>query len=44
MQEKVLDFTVIIEQDEDGLYVATVPDIRGMPHPRKNSSRSLRKD
>jgi len=24
-----LDFTVLIEQDEDGVYVATVPDIQG---------------
>ena len=24
-----MDFTVIIEQDEDGIYVATVPEIQG---------------
>lgn len=29
MEKKVLNFTVLIEQDEDGLYVATVPDING---------------
>lgn len=29
MEEKVLDFTVIIEQDEDGLFVATAPEIEG---------------
>ncbi len=29
MKKQVLDFTVVIEQDEDGLYVATVPDIEG---------------
>ena len=29
MQEKILNFTVLIEQDEDGLYVAKVPDIVG---------------
>ena len=29
MENKVLDFTVLIEQDEDGLYVAKVPDIAG---------------
>ena len=29
MEKKVLDFTVLIEQDEDGMYVATVPDIQG---------------
>ena len=29
MEEKVLDFNVIIEQDEDGIYVAYVPEIEG---------------
>jgi len=29
MEKKILDFTVLIEQDEDGIYVATVPDIQG---------------
>ena len=29
MEKKILDFTVLIEQDEDGLYVAAVPDISG---------------
>ena len=29
MEKQVLDFTVLIEQDEDGIYVATVPDIQG---------------
>ena len=29
MEKKVLNFTVLIEQDEEGLYVATVPDIHG---------------
>mgnify|MGYP001602780356 CR=1 FL=1 len=29
MQKPVLDFNVIIEQDEDGIYVATVPEIQG---------------
>ena len=29
MEKKILDFTVLIEQDEDGTYVATVPDIQG---------------
>ena len=28
-EKKVFDFTVLIEQDEDGWYVATVPDILG---------------
>ncbi len=29
MEKKISDFTVLIEQDEDGFYVATVPDIQG---------------
>ncbi|MDO8508266.1 MAG: type II toxin-antitoxin system HicB family antitoxin [Nanoarchaeota archaeon] len=29
MKKQVLDFTVVIEQDEDGLYIATVPEIVG---------------
>jgi len=29
MEKKVLDFTVLIEQDEDGVYVARVPEIQG---------------
>ncbi len=29
MEEQVLDFTVLIEKDEDGIYVASVPDIQG---------------
>lgn len=29
MEQKMHDFTVLIEQDEDGWYVATVPDILG---------------
>ncbi len=29
MKENVLDFTVLIEQDEDKWYVATVPEIQG---------------
>lgn len=27
MKHRVLNFTVLIEQDEDGIYVAKVPDI-----------------
>ena len=27
MENRILNFTVLIEQDEDGWYVATVPDI-----------------
>ena len=29
MEKKIMDFTVLIEQDEDGMYVATAPDIQG---------------
>ena len=29
MQKKIKNFTVLIEQDEDGVYVAKVPDIPG---------------
>ena len=29
MEEKNLDFTVVIEQDEDGIYVANVPELEG---------------
>ncbi|MEK6951908.1 MAG: type II toxin-antitoxin system HicB family antitoxin [Nanoarchaeota archaeon] len=29
MEKKILNFTTIIEQDEEGWYVATVPDIPG---------------
>ena len=29
MDGKSLNYTVLIEQDEDGMYIATVPDIPG---------------
>jgi len=29
MKNQVLDFTIFIEQDEDGIFVAKVPDIEG---------------
>lgn len=29
MEGKTLNFTVLIEQDEDGMYIAKVPDIQG---------------
>ena len=29
MEKQVLDFTILIEQDEDGIYVAMVPEIEG---------------
>lgn len=41
MKKKILDFTVLIEQDEDGLYVATVPDIQGCHTQGKTISQVL---
>ena len=29
MEKEILDFTVLIEQDEDGIYIAKVPEIVG---------------
>lgn len=29
MDKRILNFTVLIEQDEDGIFVAKVPDIPG---------------
>lgn len=29
MEKRIFDFTVLIEQDEDGIYVARVPEIQG---------------
>lgn len=29
MKKQILDFTVIIEKDEDGFFVASVPEIEG---------------
>ncbi len=29
MEKNIFDFTVIIEQDEDGIYVANVPELEG---------------
>jgi predicted RNase H-like HicB family nuclease len=29
MEKETLDFTVLIEQDEDGIYVAKIPEIEG---------------
>ena len=29
MEGKSLNYTVLIEQDEDGIYIAKVPDISG---------------
>jgi len=29
MEKQIMDFTVLIEQDEEGIYVARVPEIDG---------------
>ena len=29
MEKQVYDFTIILEQDEDGIYVASVPELEG---------------
>lgn len=29
MEKQIFDFTVLIEQDEDGIYIAKVPEIEG---------------
>ena len=29
MEKQIMDFTILIEQDEDGVYIATVPEIQG---------------
>jgi len=29
MEKQIKDFTVLIEQDEDGIYVARVPELEG---------------
>jgi predicted RNase H-like HicB family nuclease len=29
MEKEIMDFTVLIEQDEDGIFVAKVPEIKG---------------
>jgi predicted RNase H-like HicB family nuclease len=29
MEQEIFNFTVLIEQDEDGIYIAKVPDITG---------------
>jgi len=36
MEKKVMDFNVVIEQDEDGVYVASVPEIEGCHTQGKN--------
>ena len=36
MEKQVLDFSVFIEQDEDGIYVAKVPELEGCYTQGKN--------
>lgn len=36
MEKQILDFTVIIEKDEDGVYVANVPELEGCYTQGKN--------
>ena len=39
MEGKSLNYTVLIEQDEDGTYIAKVPDIQGCTLREKMSSK-----
>ncbi len=41
MEKHVLDFTVVIEQDEDGIYVANVPELEGCYTQGKNQQEVL---
>ena len=38
-----MDFTVLIEQDEDGIYIAKVPEIQGCYTQGKNIEEVLRR-
>lgn len=41
MEKNILDFTVLIEQDEDGIYIAKVPELEGCYSQGKNLSEVL---
>lgn len=41
MEKKIYNFTVLIEQDEDGWYVAKVPDIQGCATQGKTVEQAL---
>ena len=41
MEKQLTDFTVFIEQDEDGIYVARVPEIEGCYTQGKNLQETL---
>jgi len=41
MESKNLNYTVLIEQDEDGIYIAKVPDIPGCYTQGKNVEQAM---
>jgi len=43
MEKEILDFTVLIEQDEDGIYIAKVPEIEGCYTQGKDIEEVLRR-
>ena len=44
MEKKIYNFTVLIEQDEDGWYVAKVPDIQGCATQGRTVEQALERD
>lgn len=43
MENELLNFTVLIEQDEDGIYIAKVPEIDGCYTQGKSIEEVLRR-
>ncbi|MBU2104348.1 MAG: type II toxin-antitoxin system HicB family antitoxin [Nanoarchaeota archaeon] len=43
MEKEILDFTVLIEQDKDGIYIAKVPEIEGCYTQGKDIEEVLRR-
>lgn len=43
MEKETRDFTVLIEQDEDGIYIAKVPEIQGCYTQGKSLEEVLRR-
>jgi predicted RNase H-like HicB family nuclease len=43
MEKEILDFTVLIEQDEDGIYIAKAPEIEGCYTQGKDIEETLRR-
>jgi predicted RNase H-like HicB family nuclease len=41
MEGKILSYTVLIEQDEDGVFIAKVPDIPGCYKQGKNVEQAM---